>query len=1080
MIINFFNALPFQRLLPPNGLLSWVVWLFLVAVVVWLLWRLRPAKFDWTRKEWGWFLLLALLTPISILLLSIQLPADNVLPIPALGPPAFAPLLPLFAAVPWVLAIALLGAVPGTVLAGLSGVLIALWDTRSPFTPIEFALLAALFAAALAQPYRTRFFGWLRNPLVAALILAIIYPLLYLSTAFFWAANGPVASLDFALSRLPWVTLAVGLPLLLAGGLLQGLRTRWPIFASASQAAQPAPGERSLEARLLFSLGPIVLLAFLAVGALGWWSAGRAAEQLLSERVSSSAELAADSVPFLLETGQNLILQLAGDTRLAEAAPEDALSLLQSHLRTFPYFEQFVLLDTGGNTIAATPVGDFAGLQPGQEEIAAVGLAIQGVALQYLSVPPITPDSDTAQLSFLAAVRNSNGQVRAVLLGRTSLASNPFAQPILQSLRSVNELGGQGLLVDGESRIVIAPEASALLQPYNGRVGDGPFEYEDASPDGARRIVNYQPVTGTDWAVVAQWPARLSQELALEIALPQLLVLLALALLAYFLLRFSLRSMTGSLQELVAETRRIAAGDLKAPLLVRSADEIGRLAAAFEKMRQTLQARLEENQRLLAVSQGVSSNLDVGAHIEPILEAALASGATTARLVFSSDADGKELVGFGRGASKSAHHSLDEQMLALTQKQERVLITNPARARLKVAKGAILPQALAAFALQNKGENLGVLWLAYEQPQSFGPEAVRYLETLADQAATAAVNARLYDSASSGRQRLEAILEGTPDPLLVVDETERIVFANRAALEALGRKSEDVLSSTFGKVFSEPELLSLLRDSATARAGVDLKMGAHNYHAVVSTVEEKGRPVGRALMLRDISSFKQVEDARAEFLSTLSHDLHDPLELTRGYLNMLAMVGELNEQQSSYVQKIEHNIEGISQLAADLLDIERISSSQGLQIQSFPIDSLLQEVCDEIAPRARQKKIEIKLQRNGSGQPALEADRTLLQRVFYNLMDNAIKFSPRDGAVEVKTSFVKDSVTVSVTDHGAGIAPLDLPKAFETDPKKRRGASGLAIVKSIVERHGGRVWAESELGTGSTFYCELPLGGAAK
>jgi len=105
--------------------------------------------------------------------------------------------------------------------------------------------------------------------------------------------------------------------------------------------------------------------------------------------------------------------------------------------------------------------------------------------------------------------------------------------------------------------------------------------------------------------------------------------------------------------------------------------------------------------------------------------------------------------------------------------------------------------------------------------------------------------------------------------------------------------------------------------------------------------------------------------------------------------------------------------------------------------------------------------------------PAIEADAALLQRAFYNLMDNAIKVSPRGGKVEIKVSYSKDIATVSITDHGAGVAPVDLEKLFDAGSNKR--TAGLDIVKSVVERHSGGMRVESELGIGSTFYCELPL-----
>ncbi|MCL5429531.1 MAG: ATP-binding protein [Chloroflexi bacterium] len=1073
MPLSFFEYPPFQRLLLPNGILGWLVWALLILIAIWLVRRFPGRTPVWKRSDWVWFAALMIAVPISIVAVTVRLPAEGALPIPALGSPALGSLLTILAAIPWVLGLARLGTLPGVLLAAFSGLLLGLWDTRSPFTPVEFALVAALLGAMISQNYRARIFDWLRRPLVAGVVISLVYPLIYIATSFFWASSDPITSFDFALSRELWVSAAFAAQLLVGTTGLQLIGSRIPQFAPQTKASQPAPTERSLEARFLFTLGPVVLLAFLTLAALGWWTAGRAAEKLYSERISASVDLAADSVPFLLETGQNLMLQLAEDTTLADASVAEALAILQSHLRAVPYFEQLVLLDSGGNTMVSFPLSESFGVQSDSQEIEAVGLALQGLALQYFTIPTMDESGTIAQLSFIAPVRNSNNQVRAVLLGRTSLRFNPFAQPIVQSLEDINALGGQGLLLDGEGRIAMSPQTVALLQPYNGRTGETPLAYDDTGPDGARRQVRYQPVTGSNWAVVVQWPARLTQQLALNIALPMLAVWLLLAIVAYLLLRYSLRAVTASLQDLVVDTRRIAGGDLKAPLAVKSADEVGRLGAAFEKMRQTLQTRMEEIQRLLTVSQGVSSTLDIRSQIDPILDAALASNASAARLVFRGRGGGQKPTSFGRGEEKKLHKDLDAQMLMLTEKQDRVLLTNPARARLKVDKGVALPAALATFALRNREDHLGVLWLAFEQPQTFEPEHVRYLETLAEQAAKAAASARLYVDASGGRRRLEAMLKASTDLLLLTDEDGQIVFANSAATELFASSDGNLIGTSLTELLHQPELSELVR-ADTSEDPIEVQIAGRTYEAKYLIVEESDKVLGHALIMRDVSNTKQTENARIESLATLSHDLRDPLELSKGYLSMLGMVGDLNEQQTSYIEKVEHNLENMQRLVGDMLDLERLGSSRGLQLKETLLPPLLQEAIRELEPRARQKKVGFVLSKPDKV-AAIEGDATLLQRAFYNLLDNAIRISPREGQVEIQVAYSKNKALVSITDHGAGIAPVDLPKIFDGGQGNRKRTAGLAIVKSVVERHGGHVWADSELGTGSTFYCELPL-----
>ena len=1071
MDFTFLELLPIYGILAPRGPVGWLVWVLALFVSVYIARKTQPRP-PFGKDGFLWLLGLNALVPISIFVLAIRLQNEAALPIPDLGGLALGPLLPIFAALPWVLAFAKLGPIPGIALAAISGLLISLVDTRSPFTTHEVALTAAFFIFALQQRYGTRFFAWLRKPIVASLTSATIYPLLYIASGPFWVSSDISTSLDFVLSRVLFVSAGMAIQLLFGALFFMLLRSRYPaLFTAPEIADQPAPQEKSIEGRLLFTLGPIVFLAFISLGGFSWWASNRAAGELLTERMSGSAQIASENLPFFLETGQNLVLQLAADPRLVEASTSEARSILEAHLGAVPYFEQFFLLDTEGNTTAGFPVADFGGLQADRAELEAIQLALKGISLQYVVVPPEEASSPAAQLSFVVPIRNVNGQVRSVIVGRTNLAANPFARPILQSLESVNQLGGQGFLINDANLIVLAPSANSLLRPYNGRPSGTYLLYADIGPDGARRWVIYQPSAGSNWAVVAQWPARLSQQLALNTALPLLGILVLLAIAAYAVLRSALSSVTGTLQKLMRDSKRIASGDFQVSLEAAGTDELGKLGKALEEMRRSLRSRMEEFQRLLAVSQGVASTLEVGGQIDPILEAALASGASSARLVFS---DGRETtetpIGFGKGSATNKYKFLDQQVLAFTRKRDRVLITNPPRARLKADEDKDLPRSLAAFALKRNNQNLGVLWLAFDDTNSFSQEITDYLETLTSQAALAIDNARLFMDANLARERTEAVLTSSPEAILVTDERGLLQMANPAALSLFGLEN----GASMGKQVPQLNNAQLRTGNGADTLTTELVMRDGKIYQATATPIRNGKDLlGRLYMFRDISTFKKAEGLRAEFMSTVSHDLRDPLELVAGYLSMLSMVGTLNEEQVSYVQKIEQNVEGISQMVSSLLDTERIAVGEGLRYERFSISSLLEEVIREFQTRSLQKKIDIVFKPEGPDF-VLDGDRMLLYRAFYNLIDNAIKFSPRGEKIDVEISQSGQNFKVSVRDRGAGIAPVDLPAIFDRQMVSGKRAFGLGIVKSIIERHKGRVWAESELGLGSNFICELP------
>jgi len=237
-------------------------------------------------------------------------------------------------------------------------------------------------------------------------------------------------------------------------------------------------------------------------------------------------------------------------------------------------------------------------------------------------------------------------------------------------------------------------------------------------------------------------------------------------------------------------------------------------------------------------------------------------------------------------------------------------------------------------------------------------------------------------------------------------------------------------------------------------------------------------------MLRDITHFKELDQLKSDFVATVSHDLRSPLTLMRGYAAMLQMIGELNEQQKNYIQKIIGGVDTMSRLVNHLLDLGRIEAGVGLQIEKVVVQRVIDEVLESLQAQAAQKQITLDQESLVSGEAtAIEGDRALVQQAIYNLVENAIKYTPVGGKVKVRLEQRPSSVLIQVIDTGIGIAPLDLPRLFEKfyrsgrrEAHQQRGTGlGLAIVKSIAERHNGRVWVESQLGKGSVFSLEFPV-----
>jgi len=1074
----------------PQDLIGWVGWLALFSAVVLLQFRWRRLNKRWSRLHWGIFIGLLLLTILTSLSFVIHFPAGDTQATQGLPVGLDGTAIIVFAALPWVLTAGLLGVFPAAVLGLLSGAIIALLNNHRPFTPLEFALMATILGAAFHQRYRTWVFRALRHPFVSTLLLALIYPVLYvLDTTL--ATTGSLASrLDYALTHVELFSLVVAAELFVGGVLSEAVALIFPRLWGFSSPLEPSPVERRLQSRFLSSLTPLAIV--LVIGLMGgdWIVARKASSDMLNSRLENTAMTAANSVPTFLETGQNLIQIMAKDPTWSNGTLSEKNALLGENLRTIPYFNEYYLLDAHGKAVTGYPVDDFYAANPSSEEYMGITLALNGLPIQMYTLPP-TEGGLAARLSFMTPTYDSAGIRTGVLVGRTDLATNPFFEPIIISLNGLSSNSGNGILIDENGTILYSSSSEWVMDTYTGQKPLEGTSFNGLDPDGTQSMMYYQPVWGRPWGVVVSIPVQEAQQLALQIAAPLLIMIIILFLIAGLVLRFSLRTVTASLQNLALETNRISSGQLDRPLAIDGNDEVGQLRHAFENMRSSLKARLDELNCLLQVSRGVASSLEFEESVKPVMEAALSTGASAVRVVLSPEAlpemkgGSAPVTRFGLGSGNEQFAYLDDQILPMTRQKERVALNNLGRVRLLTfPPNALRPQALLALPLHHENMFYGALWLAYDSPHQFSEDEIRFQTTIAGQAALASANSKLFANAEIGRQRLAAILNSTPDPVLVTDYQGRLLLANPAAWQVLGLPGDTVNGKSIDTIIQQPSLLQLLQVVSEEKQSAEVELlDSKIYLATASSVIVEGQPVGRICIMRDVTRIKELDTLKSEFVATVSHDLRYPLTTMRGYATMLEMVGEMNEQQTGYIRKILTSVDGMIQLVTSLLDLGRIDAGVDLQLEMIPVQDVVERVVGALQLQASQKQVVISSDISPHAIPLVEADYALLQQALHNLVENAVIYTEPRGKVTVRVEPDKDQLVFSVCDTGIGIAPVDIPRIFEKfyrggqkEAKKRQGTGlGLAIVKSIAERHKGRVWVESQLGKGSAFYMEIPF-----
>ncbi len=1089
-ISTLFFALPFINF---PDLLGWLFFAGLLGLGIWLYSRSTETRIKWDRRAWLIFGALLLFTPISNLFIGIYIKSDALMPWPGVPFEAPGAAMMLFSALPWILAGGVLGPLPAFLLGVIGGLIRAPFDTHTLFTALQFGLMGLLFNRWVRQRYRTPAYKILRQPIVAAIVLTPIFSILFVPGVFFSASHSDItARLDFAISNLAVATLAVFGELLVAGIVAQILTFSAPEAWGGKIPLKPSPAERRLETRFLIGTGTFIIVLLLTLLIGDWVVAGQAARRMLYDRLENTAQIAAESVPFFLETGQNLSTQLADDPALLTNDGTELATLLSEKIRLVPYFTQFLVVDSAANILGEFPPSDALARELTQEEKTGLTLAFNGVPSQVYTIPPLTP-GDSARISFLSTIKSDDPALSRVLIGRTNLSANPITRPLLNSLDSMASISGDGFLINENGTVLYHSNSSLIMSQYESdEIGEGNEArfFDATSSTGTRTLVFYQPVLGRPWAVVLTVPARQIQQLSLQIASPLSAMILILTLFALIALRIGLRIISQSLETLASEAGRIAQGQLDHPLVISGMDEVGQLRSAFEQMRISLKDRLEELNLLLGVSHGVGSSLEMKDIFQPVLKAIKATGASAVQVVLSPEIIPNPMVEmstrFAIEKTKGEFAHLDAELLDAIRYQEKIVLPNLARTTggLQLNENRPNPAALIALPLRNEKRFYGVLWAAYAQPKLFTEENVRFISTLGGQAALAAANAHLFLSVEVGRQQLASILDSTSDPVLVTDHQDRLLLANPAALRVFEIDHIDDETQPIETIIQDTALVSLLKISSTAKAAAEIVLpNGQILLATASSVIAEGQPIGRVCILRDVTHFKELDTLKSEFVATVSHDLRSPLTLMRGYATMMPMAGELNEQQQGYVAKIILGVESMSRLVNNLLDLGRIELGVGLQLEKISPLEILDRVSSGLQANISQKKINFSIETAKNLPGLIEADQALLHQAVFNLVENAIKYTPENGDVRLRANASEKDIFFEIKDSGIGISEDAKKHLFEKFFRSAQRAAraqqgtglGLAIVRSIAERHGGRVWVESIEGEGSTFYLKVPI-----
>jgi signal transduction histidine kinase len=391
-------------------------------------------------------------------------------------------------------------------------------------------------------------------------------------------------------------------------------------------------------------------------------------------------------------------------------------------------------------------------------------------------------------------------------------------------------------------------------------------------------------------------------------------------------------------------------------------------------------------------------------------------------------------------------------------------------------------RAQLAVPVRHESKVIAVLGIESRRQGSLTAEHARFAEQLGLRAGVALENARLFAETESEREKLARILASIGDVVIVLNPNDEVMLVNPAAQAALQLAAGATLAGQpAARALQHTPIPGLLARfaavSALPYAEVTLPDG-RDYYAILS----RHHAIGTIMVLHDLGPLKETDQLKNELLSTVSHDLKQPLTVMTGYLELLEMFQKLEPRSMHYVDMLQNAVRTMRMLIDDILNLARIES--GVQIHAVPmrLDELTARILDELAPTARMTSIHLQAHDLEKAPPVL-ADATLLHTILGNLIGNAIKYTPPEGEVTIRAEAQGDRLWISVQDTGIGVSPGDQARIFDRFYRVRRPETqhiegtglGLAIVKRLVEAHGGEISLRSALGEGSTFTFSLPV-----
>ncbi len=799
-------------------------------------------------------------------------------------------------------------------------------------------------------------------------------------------------------------------------------------------------------------------------------------------------------------------------TSVIEANSEEMGEIFNIFLQTRPDVNLIYRLDADGTMLYHYPVGpsstvgdDFSFRDYYQKALFSSNALV--------SKGRISPTTQQAVATAVMPIRDGQHFLGIVATNIKLASLSKTLEEIAASRRPEEDF--DIVVIDSSAQIIAYPDPSHLLQDasellpnvYAPLLAGKSGTRIEADHNNIERLYTYTPIESAGWGVIVSRPT--ATAFATQITIHQITIIVAvtfvvIGLFVWILLArrvvMPLERLT-SLSRAIGSNREISQQDRKeVNRLSRRVDQIGHLIRSILRMERSIATRINEQETLLETSKAVVSTLDPQTVLDRILEQVQKLFNVKMCAIVALDEERNAFrIRASRGLSKKYAVQLAIQptdpnsitMRALRAK-EPIQISNTEtdatfaaqRPRAK-AEGY---RSILAVPLNTQHTPPAALLVFRPDPHVFTNNETQLLVNFANHVTMAIENATLYSRSDMRLQqqtrRIEALVHSLSDGLILSDLSGNVIYTNRRIGELANLTPEELYRTSLNSVInriltkaSTPRQLRKRIDDAfkgNEERGVEIPLIDQNRRVdlrlqLFAVTDANRKPLGRGLILRDITADREVDRMKSSLISTVSHELRTPLAAIKGYATTLLAddVEWDTTSQREFLSIISDETDRLSALVNSLLDLSRIESGN---LNISHIESPVYEIIERAAKSAHlqdENTLAITLDPN---LPTLYADPPRLETVLRNLIENAVKYAGEKAAIEIDVRSEENDIVFRVKDNGPGIPSQESERIFQSfyrvDTSLTRLASGaglgLAICKGLVQAHGGRIWAESQ------------------